>query len=247
MRALLSITPLLLFPHCHCYGAAGPTFDVATIKLNTTVPDVIDVPPSIGGSFHFQFDTLRTLIATAYKLQPFEILGGPSWITSDRYDVEARSSLPKISDDDFRQMMQNLLADRFMLKVHLETRQLTAYTLLSRDKNPWLLKTPPKTPATDCCGTLFNTRKGMEGSRITMSQFIAALTNVLGAPVTDGTNFTAPFDLHLEFTREGAPVTDDSPPSIFTALQEQLGLRLEARKTPAAVIVVDHAEKPTDN
>jgi uncharacterized protein (TIGR03435 family) len=242
MRALLLLL-LLFLPSRDGYGAAGPEFDVATIKLNTTVPDVIDVPPSIGGSFHFQFDTLRALIATAYKLHPFEILGGPSWIASNRYDVEARSSAPKISDDDFRQMMQNLLADRFMLKVHPETRQLTAYTLVPRVTGPWA----PKTPTSDCCGSVTNTRKGMEGSRITMRQLIAALTNILAAPVTDGTNYTAPFDVQLEFTREGAPVTDDSLPSIFTAIQEQLGLRLEAHKAPAEVLVVDHAEKPTDN
>ncbi len=87
----------------------------------------------------------------------------------------------------------------------------------------------------------------MKGGSITMRQLAAALTNVLAAPVIDNTNYTAPFDLHLDFTREGAPVTDDSPPSIFTAIQEQLGLRLEAHKAPAEVLVVDHAEKPTDN
>ncbi len=225
-------------------------FDVATIKLNTTVPDVIDAPKPIGGRFHFPFNSLRMLIATAYNLKPFEILGGPSWIASNRYDVEAKSADPKPNEADFRLMMRNLLADRFHAEGPHERRaNCPAFTLAPRQRhgsklhptpeggcvtygpdNPGPPLPPPGQPFNPpaICGNISLTRTQMKGGNVTMRELVETLTDLLAAPVTDNTNYTAPFDVHLDFTREGAPTTDDSPPSIFTAIQEQLGLRLEA-------------------
>jgi uncharacterized protein (TIGR03435 family) len=222
-------------------------FDVATIKPNTSLPNVIHIPQSVGGRFHFPFNSLKMLISTAYKLKPFEILDGPSWIASNRYDVEAKSADPKPTDADFRLMMQNLLADRFKLKTHKETRELPMFSLVVAKGTSKLRPTPEGGCAPIPCGVLIPSKASLHGGNITMRDLVEVLTNLLGAPVIDNTGYTAPFDVHLEFTREGAPTTDDSPPSIFTAIQEQLGLRLEAHKAPAEVIVVDHAEKPTDN
>jgi uncharacterized protein (TIGR03435 family) len=247
MRPLLLLLPLLVLPNRDGYGAAGPEFEVATIKLNTSTPNVIHIPQSVGGRFHFPFNSLKMLIATAYKLKPFEILDGPSWLASNRYDVEAKSSDPNISEADFRLMMQNLLADRFKLKIHKETRELPMFSLVVAKGTSKLRLTPEGGCGAMPCGVLIPSMTRMHGGNISMHQLVDALSNLLAAPVVDNTGYTAPFDVQLEFTREGALVTDDSPPSIFTAIQEQLGLRLEAHKAPAEVLVIDHAEKPSEN
>ncbi len=104
-------------------------FEVATIKLNTSVPNIIRMTMPAGGHFRYPLTTLQALIGRAYDLQSYRILDGPSWIASNRYDVEAKSGDPDPSAADVRFMMQSLLADRFQLKVHTETRQLPAYTL----------------------------------------------------------------------------------------------------------------------
>jgi uncharacterized protein (TIGR03435 family) len=225
------------------------------------------------------------LIGLAYKVQNFEIFGGPGWIDSEGYDVTANATDSNIGIEQLRPMLQTLLEDRFKLAVHRETREVPVYALLPAKNGPKLPeakeggcvafgpdKPPPPPPAPGQfpptpCGGFFMVPNHMEGGKISMTQFVNSLSNILGRPVIDKTGFKGTFDVKLDFSPEGTafagrggfrpppgaggpgdvPQNVDAPPSIFTVIQEQLGLKLESQKGPGEVLIIDHAEKPSEN
>jgi uncharacterized protein (TIGR03435 family) len=251
--------------------AAGPQFEVASIRPNNSASDTVELGPPAGGRFRATNVSLRMLIMRAYKVKNFEISGGPGWINSDRYDIIAGAAETGIDEVRFKPMLQALLEDRFQLIAHRETRQMPIYALQPAKSGPRLPEPtgsciepgslPHPTPFTLCGGFHMDAGR-LEGRRISMAQFVTALSNFLGRPVIDRTGYAGAFDVHLEFTFDGiaglngggfgAPVlpsdaVDSSRPTIFAALQQQLGLRLESQKGPAEILVIDHAEKPAGN
>jgi uncharacterized protein (TIGR03435 family) len=214
-----------------------------------------------------------------------QVVGGPDWINSLRYDIETRPG----GNTDPKQtwlMWQTLLADRFKLRLHREARELPIYDLTVAKSGPKLpaareadcISFPPDTPPRYVpgkvdCGyvsgpfSLSGFTAGplhIKGSKVHMADLIRELTSVLDRPVLDKTEFTAEFDLDLSFTPDealkgfpgfGGPgdpggsrlPTDPNLPNIFAALEEQLGLKLVPAKGPVEVLVIDHAEKPTEN
>jgi len=215
------------------------------------------------------------LIAIAYKVPNFEISGGPGWADSAGFDIEAKAADSKIGLEDLRPLLQSLLEDRFQLKVHRETKEASIYALQVAKNGPKLpdakeggctemkpdqpLPPPPppgQYPPTPC-GGFFMGPNHLVGGKISMTQFVNALTNITGRPVVDKTGFTGTFDVSIDFSPEGTalmrgipgppPQLDNSGPSLFTVLQDQLGLRLESEKGPEQIIVIDHAEKPSEN
>jgi len=251
--------------------AAGPLFEVASIKPNVSASDVVALGPPVGGRFTATNVSLRMLIMRAYKVKNFEISGGPGWINSDRYDIVAGAAENNVSEARFKPMLQALLEDRFQLIVHRETRQMPIYALQPTKNGPKLPEPtgscvkpgspPPPTPFTLCGGFHMDAGR-LEGRRISMAQFVTALSNFLGRPVIDKTGYAGAFDVHLESTFDGiagfngggfgAPVlpsdaVDSSRPTIFAAIQQQLGLRLESQKGPAEILVINHADKPAAN
>jgi uncharacterized protein (TIGR03435 family) len=256
--------------------AVRPEFEVASVKPNASGSNDLLMRPPVDGRFTATNVTLKMLIALAYKVRQLEISGGPAWIASERYDINARAADVQITGDQSRLMLQRMLADRFKLLVHRETRELPVYVLLSArnglkipdakdgsciatGSNPPRASTPGQ-PFIPFCGSFIVTPNGLEGKRISMAQLANTLSGIVGAPVIDKTGYTKAFDFHLEFTRDvtaahpnfpaaagDAGPADTSGPSIFTALQEQLGLKLEAGKDPVEILVIDHAEKASAN
>jgi uncharacterized protein (TIGR03435 family) len=218
------------------------SFEVASIHPNTTgSPDsIVNLPDT--GRLSVTNATLETLIRNAYGVQKNQILGGAKWIDSDRFDIQAKTAAP-IRDADERPLLQSLLADRFHLKVHQETRKLPTYALR-------LAKSGPKFPEHKGEAGAIRTSRGADKVRVTaerfsLSQLAGILSRQLDRVVQDETGLRGYYDFSLEWDPSQAP---DSPtPSIFSALEEQLGLRLEASKGPVPVLVIDRAEKPDAN
>jgi uncharacterized protein (TIGR03435 family) len=234
-------------------AAPSPTFEVATVKL--TDPEfggmLVQFP---GGRFSLRGFTLKDLIAFAYHLDASQISGGPKWFSTDKYDIVAKPKEGRPTMDQARLMLQPLLADRFQLKTHTESKVMSVY-VLTVGKNGSKLR--PRTEGDGGDGTrlLFQGAK-LPGRNVPVKQLAEALqVMVLDRPVLDKTGLTGNFDFDLawrpeadQFRGRGASLpSNPDDPDIFTAMLEQLGLKLEATKAPADAIVVDSAEKATEN
>ncbi|HEX4278245.1 MAG TPA: TIGR03435 family protein [Bryobacteraceae bacterium] len=217
-------------------------FEVASIHANTTgSPDsIVNLPDT--GRLSVTNATLETLIRNAYGMQKNQIVGAPKWIDSDRYDIQAKTAGP-IREADERPLLQNLLGDRFRLKIHQESRNLPIYALR-------LGKGGPKSPEHKGDAGAIHTSRGAEKIRITaerfsMSQLAGILNRQLDRVVDDKTGLQGYYDFSLEWDPNQAP--DSQTPSLFAALEEQMGLKLEASRGSVPVLVIDHAEKPHAN
>ena len=239
--------------------APAPSFDVASIHINNTETDGHHHIISDPGESHFRTVNLalRDLIQFAYGVPDSQILGGPAWIDSIQFDIDAKSDpavdaeLHALPTEEARRrkqlMVQALLADRFQLKIHLETRQLPVYALVvSKDGARF------KPSMTN--GTTIDTGRThlhIAGSDDTIGILARELAQALGRPVVNQTGLSGRFDLNLRWTPDdaaaSAPSSPDVPPDIFTAIQEQLGLKLESTKAPVPVLVIDSVEKPSPN
>jgi uncharacterized protein (TIGR03435 family) len=246
--------------------ASAQTFDVASIKPNVSGSDRMTWggPP---GSTRFTATNinLKTLIRLAWKVKDSEIFGGPGWIESDRYDIAARPPEGTVSFDQSRLMLQKLLADRFGLTVHRETREIPVFALLPGKNGPKLTDVKPGGCVTldaeghpppgrqgqtlPPCGAFLMGPNLLTGANVSTALFADALSNIVNRRVVDKTGFTGTFMVRLEFTPVGLDNPDaPATPSIFTAIEEQMGLRLESAKAPAEVLVIDHVERiPTGN
>ena len=256
MRTVIAFTSLFfsLAPAFPQTSPARPEFEVASVKRNLSGSRPWLVPP-VGGRFTATNVSLRLLIRNGW---PSKILGGPPWVDTEGYDVSAIAPQPDVTPDDFSLMMQNLLKERFGLRVHPETHEARVYVLLPGKTGLKLpnarpepcfhgLKSQYAVPQTGCSG-MGVTSESITNEKVSMEWFASVLAGVLGRPVLDRTGFTGSFEVHLEF----APVapgdhTDNTKPSIFTALEEQLGLRLEPQKGSEEVLVIDHVERPSEN
>lgn len=198
--------------------------------------------------------TVRALIGDAYGVYGFQISDGPDWVKSEGYDVTAKerdSDVEKIGKLGRRQgweysrlMIQSLLAERFKLKVRHETKDLPVYALVVAKNGPKFHETvvpaDPKAPAMMMGGGELS----MTGASI--QQLINSLGGIVDHIVLDRTGLTGKYDIALKWEPETGSA-GASGPSIFTALQEQLGLRLQSQKGPADVLVIEHVERPTEN
>lgn len=233
-------------------AALAQSFDVVSIK--PTPPSVRSIAiETTPGRFLAKGATLSFLIQYGYGLQAFEITGGPSWIESDRFEIEG-----KFDGEDtptrMIPMLRGVLADRFKLKFHRESRQLPVYELVVAKSGPKLQAPGPKTMGRE---PKFAPSAGrLVASNQTMPALATVLTRTLSRRVLDKTGLKDHYDFVLQWTpdenqtpplRPSATATDPNGPSIFTALQEQLGLRLESSRGPVEVLVIDHVEKPSTN
>lgn len=212
----------------------------------------MDVAP--GGRFSATNTTVRALIRFAYRVPDVQISGGPNWINTENYDIVATPGT-NATPDQVQKMMQSLLAERFKLTFTRETKNLKAYVIVIAKSGSKLRESTTTEPGmTGGRGQAGATRLIAKG--VSIQQFAAALSPLLAYPVLDKTGLTGTYDFELEFTPFQMPpqvAGDDSPPpdlsgtSIFTALQEQLGLRLESRKEPVEIFTIQRAEKATEN
>jgi uncharacterized protein (TIGR03435 family) len=239
---------------------AVPSFEVASVKPSQQTWLMI-APQRTGGRFNWTTD-LRYLIGYAYQL-PLSRLEGPVPGSEHLFEVVATTD-SSASEDQVRLMLQKLLAERFKLTVHRDTKDADGYSLKTGNRGPKIQEAkdgaaPPSIPTwmgksvpeSSLDGRVVATLPAagvvaITGRRVTMAQLAAALERHLGAFVTDDTGLSGKYYLGFEFAKEDRPQDVDIP-TIFPALQE-LGLKLEKRKGPVEVLVVDHVEKaPTGN
>ena len=234
-------------------SVVSPVFEVASIKPSD--PNGLSAPLDISpNKFGARGVPLNVLIQWAYDVRDFQLTGGPDWLTSARFDVQAKTEKP-ISQGQMRRMLQELLADRCHLQLHRDTKEFSGYELTVA-KNGSKLK-----PAAENAGrNNIQIRLGgiLDGRAAPMATLAGALTILVERPVLDKTGLDGNYDFKLEydpstvFSREaalGTPPVASAPGagSIFTALQEQLGLRLDSRKGPLETLVIDRLEKPSEN
>jgi len=261
-----------------------PAFEVATVKLSPNCTGSGGPNPS-AGRIDIKCSSLRDLIRGAYGIfagdkiasRMLEVVGGPSWLDSDRFDVSAKAEGAAGLQKMIGAMLQTLLEERFQLKVHVEPRDTPVYSLTVAKGTPKLTPTKegscvpldlnnlpkPGDPPQPLCGIpRMSFKNGAVSGDIlgtTMEELAGRfLASQVGRPVIDKTGLTGRFDIHLEFVREmpagmmlngnsmPPPPNDSGAPSIFTAVA-QLGLKLSADKAPIDVIVVDSAQKPSEN
>src|SRR5215475_113864 len=229
------------------------TFEVASIKEHVfSGRDGGFVGSRISGSLvTVSTSTLKRLIQNAYQLQPYEVAGGPAWFNDNlpAYDITGRApdGLTPTADE-VRQMLQALLIDRFKLVFHRETRELTGYTLVIGKNGPKLKATSgARSGARISIGTV----RRLEATNMSLAQLIGGLRADLNGPVVDQTGLDGRYDFQLEYIADPLQANtanvNSTAPDLFTALQEQLGLKLESMKTNVDMIVIDHAEKPDAN
>ncbi len=230
-----------------------PVFEAASIKLDAKADGSdAEVTP---GLLRSQM-TLARYIVFAYNVKPYQVSGGPNWMGQEHYQIEAKLQAgeaplgPVANAEAIRAALQSLLAERFQLKFHRESKEMPAYALTVAKSG---FKLTPVEGATGG-GTSSHgggARRTLTATTIDMARFAAFLAREIDSPVADETHIQGAFTFNLEWTPDDLKtVSTDGPPlpSLFTALQEQLGLKLDAHsKTRVETIVVDSAERPTGN
>jgi uncharacterized protein (TIGR03435 family) len=259
LRATLLITGLLipLAPAFAQVPTAQQEFEVASVRRNMSDSRPWLAPP-VAGRFTATNIPLKLLIGVAWPpvSWPQKLSGGPGWVITDGYDVSAIMPAGNQSAEALQLMMQGLLRDRFGLKVHTEKRDAQVYVLLPAknglklpDANPAPCLYGKKAPDADPqagCGDMNVTPESITNQKIAMQWFVSVLGGVLGRSVLDKTGFTGSFKVNLEFAPV-APDADSIKPSIFDALEKQLGLRLDTQKGTEDILVIDHVERPSEN
>lgn len=273
-----------------------PSFEVATIKPASPQPRPSSASPA---EVRISNVTVRNLIEQAYGIpwtsaENERVLGGPAWLDTNRYDIVARipddlaEARQKLSRDQQKQqislMLQSLLAERFHLKLHFETRVLTVYALVAAKPNPKLVESTKQIKFTESSESsaqesavpiplpskpgdlrhgllvLYNGQSAqMTARQVSMddlAHWIAGYSEVGGRPVVNQTGLSGLYDFTLRWTRQSLTMTpqpgssdaaDSEAPPLFSALADQLGLRLKSTKAPIEVILIDHTDPPTDN
>ena len=217
---------------------ARAQFEVASIK-----PSAQGVR---GATFYnptrerFQIDdvTVKGLIAYACNVREFQIEGASGWVASDRYNVIAKPD-GELTDERIRAMVQSLLAERMGLKIHRESREMSVLSLTVAKGGPKLQES-----AIAAGPTMRGGEGRLTGQNLTMDMLASLLANRVERPVLNRTGMPGQFDIKLEWVPEESPETG---PSIFTAVQEQLGLRLETERAAAEILVVEHVDRPSPN
>ena len=221
---------------------AQPSFEVASVRL--TPPGSIgftSTSNSGAATFTATNITLELLIAMAFGVESNRILSKQSWIESEHYDVSAKAPGGQgISNEQLKPMLRQLLADRFKLSVHREPKEVQGYSLQVAKGGAKL----EASKGIQSRGAIL--KGGLRGYDIPLDTLAGMLSTPLGRPVVNETGLEGKFDISLDYAIDGA--ADSTLPSIFTALQERLGLKLIPQKVRIETLVIDHAERiPSEN
>lgn len=250
MTAMTRARILILFSLAAQFAwAQTPSFEVATIK---------PAAPSTDGHTHINYPsgdrfsasniTLIALMQWAYKMPARQIISGPSWLSSSRFDIQATIDANQIEHLDQQaqtelkqRMVQSLFADRFHMKIHQETRTMPAYDLV-------VAKDGTKLQPSHANGKSIGIgRSHFNGEGLPMTIIAEELSQIAGRAIVNKTGLSGYYDFKLQWAPDDATGSDSNLPSFFTALQEQLGLKLISTKEPIPVLVIDHLDQPTPN
>jgi len=235
---------------------AQPRFEVASVKL---VEPSIPLAPGVfagvqllpGGRFVALRVTVFQVLQSAYGVKSYQISGGPGWTRSEQYEIQATAG-SSATDDQMKLMVQSLLADRFQLKLHRETREIPVYALIVGKNGP---KLQAATDATQCNGNgCFQVGNGsLTASGGTMAFTAEVLSRLLDRPALDKTGLAGHYDFKLTYDQSsvkppivGMPIAPTEGPSIFAAV-EDLGLKLTPERDPIEILVIDSVERPSAN
>lgn len=256
----LRILTFLLAAGC----ASAQSFEVASIKPNASNDHRVSISIQPGGRFVATGIPVRLLIGQAYNVKDFQITNGPDWINGEAWDVNAKadSSLgDRVTPEQLRPMLQAMLKERFGLKLREESKEMPVYALMVAKGGP---KLKPSESAMGGPGGQVRMGRGQVNAQgVPMAMIVRMLSQQLGRDVIDKTDLKGTYDVSLSWTPEvgqgGGPLGGPPPPdavsgsgggdgpTIYTALQEQLGLRLETTKGPVKVLVIESISKPTEN
>jgi uncharacterized protein (TIGR03435 family) len=236
-------------------AAATPEFEVATIKLTKEPNPGRMQDRTDGRRYSTRYTTLRDLIMMAYGLDPRQIVGGPAWVATDEYDIDAVAADGLPAAGNWDAMLQKLLVDRFRLTFHHEQREMSVYELTVAKGGPKLTAAAAAEGHGSGCDHLGICKFRAEPT----AHFARWLQLVMDKPVVDKTGIAGEFDFTLTWTPDESQFTSmgihvpppvdspNAPPGLLTALQEQLGLKLEPQKVAAEVLVIDQVERPSEN
>jgi uncharacterized protein (TIGR03435 family) len=242
MTRALAFTAALVIP-CFTASAQAPAFDVVSIKRNTS-----GLPGPLWGGTPSRWQMINgpvsSLIYTAYDPQVSELPGAPAWVFSDKYDVTGT-----MRDSSTREMqgamLRTMLADRFKLKARLETQERPVYALVVA--RPGRLGPELRPSSQDCAAADAKCGMSLGGGRLTatgrMLDTINSVGRIDGRVIVDKTGLKGLYDFTLRYSMQPGP--NDDTPSIFAAVEEQLGLRLVPDRAPLTVVIVDYIERPT--
>ena len=231
---------MLLFKHCCVLmlllvSARAQSFEVASVKINESGDPGGSMRTTPGGRLEAVNSTLQAMARYAYNVRDYQIESAPQWFDSARFDVAAKAP-GSATTPEFRAMMQKLLEERFALVLHRETRQLPVHILtIAKSGVRMTERSPGDSSVASGSGEI-------RGQRITMTMLANQLAAALGRPVQDRTGLTGKYDVTLQWAPDSSAETDTRP-SIFAAVQEQLGLRLDTGKGPVEVLVIDSASR----
>jgi uncharacterized protein (TIGR03435 family) len=217
-------------------------FEVASVKAGDPLDPGMSVHSSVSGIL-LRNNTLKNILLNAYEIRADQIEGGPKWMDSARFTIDAK--LPQgASRKLLPQAMQSLLEDRFHLRSHREMRIKPAFALIQSKGGSKLQKAALDEPGRG--GFSAGSRK-LQGRGVPLSTLVYALAGPAGAPVFDRTELKGEYDFTLEFAASLGSGDGETLPDIFAAIQQQLGLKLEPIKASIEVLVIDQAEKPSEN
>jgi len=255
------------------------TFEVASVKANTSVDRRVTMQTQPGGRYTATNVTVRDVVREAYRLLPFQLAGEPDWMSRDRFDIVAKGNGdvdapfgtdPQAGPSPLQLMLRALLADRFKFVAHEDTREFPIYALtvakadgrLGAGLRPSTTDcasagrggtAPAPSPAPDC--GLFIGPAKITGRSVALSQLASGLSGIAQRTVVDRIGLSGRFDFDLTYTPDlispegaktaAAGLADANGPSLFTAIQEQLGLKLESTRGPVKILVIDRVEHPT--
>jgi uncharacterized protein (TIGR03435 family) len=228
------------------------TFAVATIK--PSAPDAVTGTQIRGNRFVTEGTTFVDVFKYAYNVHPDQVVGGPGWLRTEKFDILADPETEKRpSSDQMKAMVQQLLVERFHLVMHHEQKVLSVYAVVKTADTPKFTKSTSDPSGIPVVG--YNPSGELQVGNATMANFATFLQRfVLDRPAVDQTGISGHFDLVLRWTpdnlRAGGKSGDEdasAPPSLFTAMKEQLGLKLQPTKAPTDVFLIDQVERPSEN
>jgi uncharacterized protein (TIGR03435 family) len=236
--------------------ASAPEFEAATIKLMKDANPNRKTDREEGRRFTAQGYTLGELLMMAYRLDRRQIVGAPTWVNSDQYDLIAVAETDTAMKENGRAMFQKLLTDRFQLAFHWEQRELQTYVMTVAKGGPKMTPADATGAHESGCQRLGECRFRRENTQHFANWLQFA---VMDKPVVDKTGLTGEFDFTLKWTPDESqffasgvhvpPPSDDpnAPPGLYQAMEDQLGLKLQPQKTATQVLVIDHAERPSED